>query len=71
MTGLGSTNCSPCRNIAPSPRQPKTDSVTTAPPSSEAKSKATIVVMGMSALRSACLVKTTRSESPLERAVRM
>ena len=70
MTGPGSTWTSPVRKSSPMPFHPKTVSVRTAPPMRPAKSKATIVVIGMRALRKACLVMTTRSDRPLDRAVR-
>ena len=40
MTGMGSTSWRPVSNSVPMPRQPKTVSVTTAPPSTPPKSKA-------------------------------
>ena len=53
------------------PDQANTVSVMTAPPIRPPRSRAMIVVIGMSALRKACRITTVRSVSPLARAVRM
>ena len=53
------------------PFQLNTISVTSAPPISTAKSMATTVTTGMSALRSACTNRTRRGDRPLARASRM
>lgn len=71
ITGAGSTWFRPVAKSSPMPFQPKTRSVITAPPISPAKSKAMMVVMGISELRKACLRITWRSPRPLARAVRM
>lgn len=71
ITGMGSTSRRPVANSSPIPFQPNTCSVITAPPIRPAKSKAMIVVMGISELRNACFRITWRSGRPLARAVRM
>ena len=53
------------------PVQPKTVSVTTAPPMIAPTSKAMIVVIGISALRNAWRTTTVRWVRPFARAVRM
>jgi hypothetical protein len=54
----------------PKPGIAKICSVSTAPDSSRPNSMAPSVMTGMSALRSACFNTTTRSSTPLARAVR-
>ena len=53
----------------PMPGTRKICSVTSAPPKTPGISSATSVTTGISALRKACLTITTRSVSPLARAV--
>ena len=56
-------------NSDPMPGTRKICSVTIAPPKTIGMLRATSVTTGISALRTMCLVTTTRSESPLARAV--
>ena len=69
MTTYRSLRTTASRISCPSPGQPMTTSRIAEPLSNPPSSNPKMVISGLMALRTACLFTTTRSASPLARAV--